>query len=103
VWKNEEKGSDVNLAVCMVDDCWRNHYDCAVVVSNDSDLQLALKLVRAKQRTIGLITPGAPKRKASHELRQHSSFIKNIRTHHLSANQLPSPIPNTTIAKPPRW
>jgi hypothetical protein len=103
VWKNEEKGSDVNLAVSMLDDCWRNKYDCAVVVSNDSDLALALSLVRAKQKTIGLVTPGAPLRKTSAELRKNSSFIRHIRPHHLSANQLADPIPGTTITKPPRW
>ncbi len=103
VWKNEEKGSDVNLAVSMLDDCWRNRYDCAVVVSNDSDLALALSLVRAKGKTIGLVTPGAPTRKPSAELRKHSSFSRLIRKHHLLTNQLPDPIPGTTISKPPRW
>jgi hypothetical protein len=38
VWKNEEKGSDVNLAVHLLDDSWRSGFDCAVIVSNDSDL-----------------------------------------------------------------
>lgn len=36
--KTEEKGSDVNLAVHLLNDAWLDHYDCAVVVSNDSDL-----------------------------------------------------------------
>ena len=38
VWKNEEKGSDVNIAVHVLNDAWQNAHDCAVVVSNDSDL-----------------------------------------------------------------
>jgi uncharacterized LabA/DUF88 family protein len=38
VWHREEKGSDVNLAVHLLNDAWRDAYDCAVVVSNDSDL-----------------------------------------------------------------
>ena len=38
VIKTEEKGSDVNLAVHLLNDSWLNVYDCAVVVSNDSDI-----------------------------------------------------------------
>lgn len=37
VWKNEEKGSDVNLALHLLNDAWQNAYDCAVIVSNDSE------------------------------------------------------------------
>ena len=29
VWKTEEKGSDVNLAVHMLNDAWLNKYDVA--------------------------------------------------------------------------
>lgn len=38
VWKNEEKGSDVNLAVHLLNDSWTDSYECAIIVSNDSDL-----------------------------------------------------------------
>ncbi|MCL6495512.1 MAG: NYN domain-containing protein [Ignavibacterium sp.] len=37
VIKTEEKGSDVNLAVHLLNDAWLNKYDCAIIVSNDSD------------------------------------------------------------------
>ena len=36
VIKTEEKGSDVNLAVHLLNDAWLDRYDCAVVISNDS-------------------------------------------------------------------
>jgi hypothetical protein len=104
VWKNEEKGSDVNLALHVLDDAWRNAYDCAVVVSNDSDLAEALRLVKAHHRKlIGLVTPGAPTRKTSKQLREHANFIKPIRTWMLKESQLPNPIPGTTIHKPATW
>jgi uncharacterized LabA/DUF88 family protein len=45
----EEKGSDVNLGVHLVNDAWLNRYDCAVVVSNDSDLAEAISLVKAPE------------------------------------------------------
>ena len=43
VWKNEEKGSDVNLALHVLNDAWQDAYDCAVIVSNDSDLAEGVK------------------------------------------------------------
>ena len=36
IFKTEEKGSDVNLALHVLNDAWANAYDCAVIVSNDS-------------------------------------------------------------------
>jgi uncharacterized LabA/DUF88 family protein len=75
VWKNEEKGSDVNLALQLLNDAWQGAYDCAVVVSNDSDLAEALMLVKQQHRKlIGLVAPGAPTRKTSRQL--------SPRTHH---------------------
>jgi len=49
VLKSEEKGSDVNLAVHLLNDAWNNCYDCAVVVSNDGDLAEAMRLVRKEK------------------------------------------------------
>ncbi len=59
--KTEEKGSDVNLAVHLLNDSWLNVFDCAVVVSNDSDLEESLKIIkRQHKKTIGLINPRGP-------------------------------------------
>ena len=105
VWKNEEKGSDVNLAVHLLNDSWSNAFDCAVVVSNDSDLCEAMRLVKLNHpgKTIGLVTPGAPKRKTSVELRRHADFQREIRTSAVAASQLPANIPGSTISKPAAW
>lgn len=41
----EEKGSDVNLAtMLLLDGCGRK-YDVAMVISNDSDLALPIRMV----------------------------------------------------------
>ena len=104
VWKNEEKGSDVNLAIHFLNDAWLNAFDCAVIVSNDSDLAESLRLVKKRhKKLIGLITPGAPLRKTSWQLKQHADFIRPIRANALKTSQLPSPIPGTTIHKPGQW
>ena len=104
VWKNEEKGSDVNLALHVLNDAWLNAYDCAVIVSNDSDLADSLRLVKEQhKKLIGLITPGAPKRKTSQQLRKYADFTKPIRTWALQKSQLPNPIPGLKIHKPAAW
>jgi len=101
--KTEEKGSDVNIAVHLLNDAWLNNYDCAVIVSNDSDLAESMNLVKKHhpQKILGIIMPG--KGHPSKELMKHADFIKRIRTGVLKSSQLPNPIPNTTIFKPTNW
>ena len=102
VIKTEEKGSDVNLAVHLLNDAWLDHYDCAVIISNDSDLAESLRLVKEQhKKKIGLITPG--KTHPSRELLKYADFTKRIRKGVLGASQLPDPIPGTTIHKPKVW
>jgi len=104
IWKNEEKGSDVNLAVHMLNDAWRNQFDCAVAVSNDSDLAESMSLVRSQhKKLLGLVTPGASVRKTSAQLKQHVQFVRRISPAALQQCQLPHSIPSTTIHKPPSW
>jgi uncharacterized LabA/DUF88 family protein len=100
--KTEEKGSDVNLAIHVLNDAWLDLYDCAVIVSNDSDLAESLRLVKEQHnKVIGLITPG--KGHPSRELLKYADFTKRIRKGVLSISQLPNPIPGTTIYKPKVW
>ena len=100
--KTEEKGSDVNLAIHVLNDAWLDRYDCAVIVSNDSDLAESLKLVKEQHnKVIGLITPG--KGHPSRELLRYADFTKRIRKGVLAISQLPDPIPGTTISKPKVW
>ena len=100
--KTEEKGSDVNLAVHLLNDGWRDAYDCGVVVSNDSDIAEALRLVRKLPgKRIGLVTPG--KGRPSRQLMAHADFSGRIRVNGLRRSQLPDPIPGTNIRKPVGW
>lgn len=104
VWKNGEKGSDVNLAPHVLNDTWLGAYDCAVIVSNDSDLAESLRLVKTQNhKLIGLVTSSAPKRKTSRQLNRHADFVKPIRTWMMRTSQLPDPVPGTTIHKPANW
>lgn len=105
VLKTEEKGSDVNLAVQLVNDAWHNRFDCAVVCSNDGDLADALRIVkRERHKTVVVTVPGDPAlRPASVELRRWASKTMHIPAACLATSHLPDPIPNTSIHKPSGW
>lgn len=103
--KSEEKGSDVNIAVHLVNDAWSNKYDIGVLVSNDTDLAEAMRLAKNDcGKTIGLVSPvcNAGRRVAT-QLRLIADFQRSIRKTALRKAQLPDPIPGTVLHKPGRW
>jgi hypothetical protein len=53
----EEKGSDVNVGTHLLHDVLTGRVDAAVVVSNDSDLALPLRLAR-EHVPVGTVNPG---------------------------------------------
>jgi uncharacterized LabA/DUF88 family protein len=96
------KGSDVNLAVHLLNDAWLDKYDCGVIVSNDSDLAEAMRLIRLQhQKVLGVVTPNTGK--TSKQLSIHAHFVRHVRQGVLQASQLPDPIPGTSIYKPKAW
>ena len=84
VFKTEVKGSDVNLATHLLFDGFSSRYDCAIVVSGDSDLVTPIRVVRDElKRPIGVLNPQRisgvnprPIRKSA-GLREASSFYRN--------------------------
>jgi uncharacterized LabA/DUF88 family protein len=87
VLKTEEKGSDVNLASHLLKDAFTRDCECAVVISNDSDLLTPMKMARDYcGLKVGLLLP---RPKGSHELRSIANFSFPIREHLLSRSQLP--------------
>ena len=90
------------MAVHLLSDAWLNSYDCAVVISNDSDLAEAMKLVKHQHnKLIGLFIP--TNCHPSRELHNLADFEKRIRKSTLVNSQLPDPIPGTKIHKPITW
>lgn len=102
--ERSEKGSDVNLAVNLVNDAWANAFDCAVIVSNDSDLAEALCLAKARGKVLGLLTTA---NRPTALLNRHSNFFRHITPTHFRNSQLPDPVidPATSrpIRRPPQW
>ena len=101
VLDTKEKGTDVNLAVHMLNDAWLDRYDCAVLVSNDSDLAESVRLVRERGKLVGWFMTDT--QKPSKELDKVVTFKKSIRKSILSKSQLPNVIPGTSIHKPSVW
>jgi uncharacterized LabA/DUF88 family protein len=103
VIRTEEKGSDVNLATHLVHDGHLGRYEAAVIVSNDSDLVEAVKIVRYElNRVVGMLNPH---RKPSYTLKQHVNFMKQIRKGVLRQSQFPAVMHDTqgTFRKPAKW
>ncbi len=78
IMKNEEKGSDVNLAVHLVNDAWLGEYQLALVISDDSDLAGALKIVKVHHGK-ELIVANPYKRRPSFKLAKEANSIRRIR------------------------
>jgi uncharacterized LabA/DUF88 family protein len=104
VIKTEEKGSDVNLAVHLLNDGYQGRYETAVVVSNDSDLAEAIRIVRYVLNKPVIVLNPFPK-SASFELRKTATFVKPIRKGVLGASQFPHTIKDSkgTFFKPKEW
>lgn len=103
VVKTEEKGSDVNLATFLLVDAFDDLFDCAVIVSNDSDLKEPISQVRRRfGKTIGILNP---QRIVSRALQPLAHFIKPIRAGALANAQFPATMTDATgtFRKPARW
>lgn len=98
----EEKGSDVNLAAHLLNDAWKDLYDAAVVISNDTDLTAPLRMVtQERKKTVFLVCPA--RRPASPKLVTVSTYVRHIHRATLAAAQFPDAVPGTTIRKPSTW
>lgn len=56
--KREEKGSDVNVATHLLVDVLEKRVDAAIIISNDSDLALPIRVAR-QHVPVGVLNPGA--------------------------------------------
>jgi len=104
VIKTEEKGSDVNIATHLVNDAHHRRFEAAIIVSNDSDLVEAIKIVRYELHLpVGVLNPFP--NMPSHELQKFATFVKPIRKGVLAASQFPETLKDEvgTFYKPSTW
>ncbi len=103
VWKTEEKGSDVNLAVHLLNDAYKKDYEAAIVVSNDSDFGEAIRIViRELRLKVGLYFLGV---RPSTILKECATFVGQVRESHLAKSLLPNTLSDAhgVFFKPPTW
>jgi uncharacterized LabA/DUF88 family protein len=103
VIKTEEKKSDVNIAAHMLNDAFKDLYDLAVLISNDSDLSEPLRIISTELgKKIGILNPHD---KQSSELGKYAIFKKQIRKGALASCQFPEKLSdkNGAFRKPAGW
>jgi uncharacterized LabA/DUF88 family protein len=57
IWDSDEKGSDVNLGSHLLNDAWKDEYDVAAVLTNDSDLAVPMQMSRERGKVVTLLHP----------------------------------------------
>jgi uncharacterized LabA/DUF88 family protein len=103
VIKTEEKGSDVNLASHLLHDAHLGLYECAIVVSGDSDLLEPVRLVIDELHLpVGVLNP---QKHPCAVLKKKATFYKHLRPHFLAESQFPQTMKDAsgTFHKPPNW
>lgn len=103
VIKTEEKGSDVNLAVHLLNDGYQGKYELAVLVTNDSDLLTAIQIVQNELGLkVGILNP---QKHPSKVLENEVLFLRDIRQGIVRASQFPAKMTDEKgdFYKPPAW
>ena len=105
----EEKRTDVNIAVFMLDDAYRDMCDQFVIFSGDSDLVPAVNMVRLRfprKKIIVYVPTQNPVRSAAVELRTSAHVDRSLPLLLLSKSQFPNTIPDGaggTLTRPASW
>lgn len=84
-------------------DAFKNDFEVAVVVSNDSDLLTPIRMVRREfRKPVGILNP---QRNPSMVLVREADFFKKIRPGALRSSQFPPTLTDTvgTFHKPRTW
>ena len=101
--KWEEKESDVNIAIHLIEDGYEDQFECAVLISNDTDLKNPLLRVKRKlKKTVGVISPYT----ITHiELQKSSHFHKTISAKALQECQFSEKMKDAKgeFFCPPKW
>jgi len=107
--QTEEKRTDVNIAVRMLDDAYRDCCDLFVLVSGDSDLVPAIHAVKArfpKKQVLVYVPSRNPVRGAAVELRSAADRHRDLPLAPLKHAQFPRRVPDGAggfIEKPSGW
>ena len=89
--KHEEKRTDVNMAVRLLEDAFDDRFDLAIVVSADSDLVAPIEAVRRRfgdKRVMAVFPP----RRRSAQLRRAADATCHLSGPVIRSSRLPDPV-----------
>jgi len=99
----EEKGTDVNLAIHVLNDARKNKFQTAIIVSNDSDFAEVVKVVTKELKMkVGILNPFPTFNK---QLTKYATFKLPIRETAILKSQFPNTLSDSTgmFTKPVGW
>lgn len=102
---SKEKMTDVNIAVEMISDAYKNNYDIALLISADSDLVPVLKFIREIAPRKRIIA-GFPPARHSYDLQKTAHAVFYIHESRLAKSVLPDIVVRADgfkIIKPSEW
>jgi uncharacterized LabA/DUF88 family protein len=105
-WKVfEEKETDVNIAVALMGDAVRNHFDTALLISADSDLCPAVRETKSLFPKKRIVVAFPPSRHSAELKRVVDGFVF-IGDDKIRRGQLPDPVVTKTgivLRRPKHW
>ena len=89
--RSEEKRTDVNMAVRLLEDAFDDHFDLAIVVSADSDLVAPIEAVRRRFPDKRVMVAFPPRRRSAH-LRRAADAAYHLSGPTIRSSRLPDPV-----------
>jgi uncharacterized LabA/DUF88 family protein len=101
----EEKMTDVNIAVYLLNLAFQDRYDRAILISGDTDLIPAIEAVQKTfpEKEVGVVIPIG---RSSEQLKQVCSFHMKMKEAHLKTCMFPEEInlgQGKFLHRPPSW
>jgi len=101
----EEKETDVNIAVTLLEDAVRDRYDTALLISADSDLRPAIRAMKRLRPEKGIVAAFPPRRESGDLKRAVDGFL-TIGDDKIRRSQLPPVVITPTgisLHRPKHW
>lgn len=102
---HEEKRTDVNIAVKLIEEALKDSFDVAIIISGDSDLMPAVWFAKSHftNKQFGLVIPVG---RSAEELKSVVHFYMKMKEKHLDSCRLPETVTlknGQTISCPNNW
>jgi len=85
---HEEKETDVNIAVRIISDAYKNNFDTTYIISGDTDLLAPIRLVLNNFPDKEIVIVGPPQRGLANELKKSATRVQIITKGQLLRNKI---------------